>query len=103
MPLRNEYFSKLDIQDEISGFLKSLYTPSHHMVFVVEVDDLDGSFNADYDSLLLLEIVALLVDDDVPLRGRNALRLVFPFDYFFGFMSFTSDSLALFDISLNFL
>ena len=43
----DEYFSKLDIQDEIVGFLKSLYTPSQFMVFLVEVNDLDGSLDAD--------------------------------------------------------
>ena len=103
MPLTNAYFSKLDIQDEIVGFLKSSYAPSQHMVFLVEVNNVYGSFDSDDYSLLLVYIVALLVDDDVPLRGINAIILACLFDFFFGFPSFTSDSLALFAFSFNFL
>ena len=58
MPLTDAYFVKLDIQDEIVGFLKSSFTTSQHMVFLVEVNDLYGSFDADDDSLLLVDIVA---------------------------------------------
>ena len=56
------------------------------MVFLVEFNDLYGSFGDDDDSLLLVEIVALLVDDKVPLRGRNDIRLACLFDFFFGFI-----------------
>ena len=75
MALTDAYFAKLDIQDEIFGSLKSSYTTSQQMIFLVEVDDLDGSFDADDDFLLLVDIVALFVDDDFPLCGRNTIRL----------------------------
>ena len=81
MPLTDAYFVKLDIQDEIVGFLKSSYTTSHHMVFLVEVNYLYGSIDADDDSFLLVDIVALLVDDEVPLRGRNDIRLACLLDF----------------------